>query len=135
MMQTMMQAPFSHSLKTIWHSMKNLTLALSILALCACSSLPELKYPDGSVRIPVNGKAANNKTAPAKAAATGLEGKESGFKTVAPADTLASRTPQGPLKLQLARKVARKTAPASTGPASPIPVLPVAQRTGTAKTA
>lgn len=116
--------------------MKNITLALTILALSACSSLPELKYPDGSVRIPVNGKAASNKTAPAKAAgSTGPDGKEAGFKTVAPGDTLASRAPQGPLKLQLARKVARKGTPASNGPASPIPVLPVAQRSGPAKTA
>lgn len=117
--------------------MKNITFALTILALSACSSLPELKYPDGSVRIPVNGKAANSKTAPLKAdnGATGLDGRELGFKTVAPGDTLASRAPQAPLKLQLARKVARKTGPAGNGPVSPIPVLPVAQRTGTAKTA
>lgn len=116
--------------------MKNLTIALTILALSACSSLPELKYPDGSVRIPVNGKAANNKTVPAKAASpVGAARKEAGFKTVPPADTLASRAPQGPLKLQLARKVVRKGSPAGSGPASPIPVLPVAQRSGPAKTA
>jgi hypothetical protein len=77
--------------------------AIALLALCACASLPELKFPDGSHRIPVNQK--QDATAPAKAA---LPARQS-LTPPTPATPAAQATPADPKAAAMPRESAGPT--------------------------
>lgn len=101
------------------HTMKTIPLLATLLMLSACTSgLPELKYADGSKRIPVNPQPPPRPNAPTLAAAAAAATPPPASTPDATAAAITQATPPAGPKTRCVR---RKAGAAAAAPAASAP--------------